>query len=234
MYDGYVARTQQTHQELSFWQFYYLSNMGDLNDLVPSAGAYARHGIGNCNAFYRNNIMAHNTFNIYSLMLRIFKSYHFSLKDPNVKNNIAFSSRPGDLESKDDFYVLWESEMSVVETSFNNWNPDNFKFYHPESLPAWVRVTVASRLASTPAEWAAYFEKWRSGTHNNQWLITDFNQLFMAEEAFYLYKVHNFTDKYQADGYAASYNVPYDNEIWLQNNYGGGYGFNYTSDPRAR
>ncbi len=40
-------------------------------------------------------------------MLRIFKTYHFPTRDQNVGSQwFSFSSRPGDLISKDDFYVL--------------------------------------------------------------------------------------------------------------------------------
>lgn len=59
-------------------------------------------------------------------MLRVFKSYHFHLHDTNVVNNLTFSSRPGDLESKDDFVILWETEMVLVETSFNNYDKSNY------------------------------------------------------------------------------------------------------------
>jgi hypothetical protein len=68
-------------------------------------------------------------------MLRIYKTYNFALHDRNVQTNLSFSSRPGDLESKDDFYFLFGSKMIVVETSLNNWNKDNYKYLHPESLP---------------------------------------------------------------------------------------------------
>jgi len=44
-------------------------------------------------------LVGHNTHNIYSLMLRIYKKYKYG--DQRV---IEFSSRPGDLQSKDDFY----------------------------------------------------------------------------------------------------------------------------------
>jgi hypothetical protein len=40
-------------------------------------------------------------------MLRIFKSYNFPTNNPEIASEwITFSSRPGDLESKDDFFIL--------------------------------------------------------------------------------------------------------------------------------
>lgn len=51
--------------------------------------------------------IGHSTHNIYQFMLRIFKTYHFPTRDQNVGSQwFSFSSRPGDLISKDDFYVL--------------------------------------------------------------------------------------------------------------------------------
>lgn len=44
-------------------------------------------------------------FQSYSLMLRIFKIYEFNLNNPLIAaTTVSFSSRPGDLSSKDDFY----------------------------------------------------------------------------------------------------------------------------------
>lgn len=76
----------------------------------PSVGEVQTHGIGNCNSFYKPGIMAHTTFNVYITMLRIYKSYNFKLKDKDIVNqHISFTARPGDLESKDDFFVLWDT-----------------------------------------------------------------------------------------------------------------------------
>ena len=44
-------------------------------------------------------------FSSYSLMLRIYKVYEFNLNNPLIAaTTVSFSSRPGDLSSKDDFY----------------------------------------------------------------------------------------------------------------------------------
>ena len=60
-------------------------------------------------------------------MLRILKSYNFAFSNPLVVNqNILFSSRPGDLQSKDDFYKVG-NEYIVMETSLLNWNRSNYE-----------------------------------------------------------------------------------------------------------
>jgi hypothetical protein len=60
-------------------------------------------------------------------MLRVVKSYNFPTRNENVgSETITFTSRPGDLNSKDSFYIL-SSGLKVTETSFMNFNKDNYK-----------------------------------------------------------------------------------------------------------
>lgn len=95
-------------------------------------------------------------------MLRIFKVYKLNLNNPLVVNkHIQFSARPGDLESKDDFYTF--NDMVVTETSLLNWNATNNKFLHSNSLPCWIRVISANKVSSQGRQWAKYFGYMRSG-----------------------------------------------------------------------
>jgi hypothetical protein len=64
-------------------------------------------------------IVSHNTHNIYSLMNRVYKNYDLNLKFSNSSkwiNGYKFTSRPGDLNSKDDFYIT-TSNLIITETS---------------------------------------------------------------------------------------------------------------------
>jgi hypothetical protein len=91
--------------------------------------------------------IGHSTMNYYPYMLRIFKTYNFPTRNPNVgSDTITFSSRPADFNSKDDFYIL-SSGLKVMETSLLNFNPDNSKDLNPKTVPCWIRATVASHLA---------------------------------------------------------------------------------------
>lgn len=60
-----------------------------------------------------------------------------------------------------------------METSFNNQNSDNYKDLSPRTVPCWLRATIAVNLAKNASQWADYFLRERSGTHNNQWIIVD-------------------------------------------------------------
>ena len=55
----------------------------------------------------------------------------------------------------------------------------------------------------------------------------------MIEESFLLFKAQDMTSNLFKNGYIASYNVPFNEEIYNSTMYKQGYGFNYTDDPRA-
>jgi len=56
-------------------------------------------------------------------MLKTFKIYEFHLNNPLVVNpKIVFSSRPGDITSKDDFYLMYPAEVVASETSLMCYN----------------------------------------------------------------------------------------------------------------
>eukprot|EP01017_Pseudomicrothorax_dubius_P026478 TRINITY_DN2957_c0_g1_i2.p1 TRINITY_DN2957_c0_g1~~TRINITY_DN2957_c0_g1_i2.p1 ORF type:complete len:512 (+),score=91.97 TRINITY_DN2957_c0_g1_i2:67-1602(+) len=252
MWNGYihaVKAANETEKNLSFDLFYYLTNMGDLEDIVPAFSyhpAVKNPAFSECSAFIRlvngSLLTGHNTYNIYPLMLRVFKSYQFGLSNKGVvSSTISFTSRPGDLQSKDDFYMT-NSGLVVLETSLNNYNLSNYHFLTPQSVPSWMRVIIATRLAQNASHWAQLFSIHRSGTHNNQWLAVDYNQLgtekpsnfvVMAEEFYSLYAVRDFTDDLLKNGYVAGYNVPYNQSIYDVSGYGNNWGANYFNDTRA-
>lgn len=113
---------------------YLLSMLGDLEDLDiafnqnPKKDDHEDYTKKQCTIIgrlvYENGkvndlIVSHNTHNIYSLMNRVYKNYDLNLKFSNSNkwiNGYKFTSRPGDLNSKDDFYTT-TANLVVVETS---------------------------------------------------------------------------------------------------------------------
>jgi len=97
---------------LSFSQIYYLPYIGDYQDVKDLNGFVTKTTKeGNCNGYIKlindELFIGHGTHNIYPFLLRIFKTFNFPTRDPRVgSETITFSSRPGDMISKDDFYVL--------------------------------------------------------------------------------------------------------------------------------
>lgn len=106
-YQARVKREKRTEMELEFRQLYYLTSIGDLEDLLPwEKGMEERK---NCNAYVRLQdgqlIITHGTHNRFSFLLRIFKTWNFPRKEVALQST-SFTSRPGDLISKDDFFLL--------------------------------------------------------------------------------------------------------------------------------
>jgi len=187
-------------------QIYHIVMQADLNDLFPAfnAGhiAFSPDNYNNnssndlinknkneldflrkeCTGFIKidkktnNLISSHNTHNIYSLMNRIFKYYDFNVKLNNKRiNSYRFSSRPADLNSKDDYYTL-SNNMVVMETSLEIYDYSIYKNLKIETVPKWIRINIANKLADNNLEWIDLFFKHNSGTHNNQWLIVDYKK----------------------------------------------------------
>jgi hypothetical protein len=159
-------------------------------------------------------------------MLRIFKTYNFPSRDSRVgSETITFSSRPGDLISKDDFYVL-SSGLYVMESSLGNENKDNLKELKPQTVPTWLRQTIACHLARSSDEWLNYFLRDRSGTHNNQWVVVDpknlhdkKNAVIYVEEAFSIYDIIDATPMLFEQGYVPTYNMPKSQKIYYKLGY---------------
>jgi hypothetical protein len=63
----------------------------------------------NCDAYVRLDngrlLIGHNTHNRYALTLRIFKTWSFPMEGTPMQT-VSFTSRPGDLIFKDDFFIL--------------------------------------------------------------------------------------------------------------------------------
>jgi hypothetical protein len=154
-------------------------------------------------------------------MIRVIKNYHFPTRDPNVgSHTLTLSSRPGDLSSKDSYYLL-SSGLKVTETSYMNFNTNNYADLTPNSLPSWIRANLAGNLARTGQEWIDYYSKYNSGTHSAHWIVvdpgqfhSDRNLVLFYEQAFSMIRVTDVTSNITEDGYVASYNVPYNMDIY--------------------
>lgn len=168
-----------------------------------------------------NILYAHNTHNIYSLMNRSFKIIKSSFF-----NSYKFSSRPGDLNSKDDFYII-DNLMVVAETSLEILDKNLYKYIKTDSIPKWIRVNIANKIAKNPREWIDVFFKYNSGTHNNQWILLDlveFSKMkgknvndINKEKLIYIVEqlpldepqLKDITKELFQDSYVAGYNTPY-------------------------
>ncbi|NXO99249.1 PLBLB protein, partial [Certhia brachydactyla] len=241
---------------------------GDLEDLESALNRSAPQrvlGSGSCSALVkllpgqRDLLVAHDTWTSYQAMLRIIKKYTLPFRTSaggacksQIPGSIqVFSSYPGTIFSVDDFYIL-SSGLVALETTIGNNNPALWKYLHPrDSVLEWLRNIVANRLARSGPEWATVFQRFNSGTYNNQWMVVDYNAftpgraspapgvLTVLEQIPGLVVVADKTELLYKQGYWASYNVPYFEEIFnvsgnleLVRKYGDW--FTYDKNPRAQ
>jgi hypothetical protein len=77
------------------------------------------------------------------------------------------------LSSLDDFYLMEETSLSVIQTTNGIYNTSLYDEVYPEALPAWLRVRAASALATSGKEWAETVAMHNGGTYNNQYMVVD-------------------------------------------------------------
>jgi hypothetical protein len=84
-----------------------------------------------------------------------------------------------------------------------------------------MRVVLSNRISSNEIEWVSNFQLHNSGTHNNQWMVVNLQdqQALFLEQYYGLMKVNNLTELMVKQQYLASYNVPYDSQIYDYGSY---------------
>ncbi|NXW46451.1 PLBLB protein, partial [Nyctiprogne leucopyga] len=254
---------------LSPFGFLLLQLGGDLEDLESALNRSSPRrvlGSGSCSALlkllpgHRDLLVAHDTWTSYQSMLRVIKKYTLPFRtsaggvwgNSQIPGSIqVFSSYPGTIFSGDDFYIL-SSGLVALETTIGNNNPARWKYLDPRgSVLEWLRNIVANRLARSGPEWATIFRRFNSGTYNNQWMVVDYKTftpgraspapgvLTVLEQIPGLVVVADQTELLYQQGYWASYNLPYFEEIFnasgtpeLVKKYGDW--FTYDKNPRAQ
>ncbi|CAD8106929.1 unnamed protein product [Paramecium sonneborni] len=168
--------------------------------------------------------MAHTTWTSYQNMLRIYKYYSFSGPNPY---RVSFSSKPGLLYSKDDFYVLPDSNMVVIETTNSILDSSLYDLINAQSLLTWQRVPVAHAISNGGEKWTETFIRHNSGTYNNQYIAIDLKVvkkngqapekdfIWISETVPGFAIVQDVTQQVITNGnYWKSYNIPYTPEVY--------------------
>jgi len=193
---------------------------------------------------------AHDTWSGYDTMLRTYKYYQLNYKLPSLKSPlVAFSSYPGNLQSTDDFYITTQ-KLFVAETTNDVFNNTLYGEISPQSVPEWVRIIVANRMATSGPEWAAVYQENNSGTYNNQWQVVDFklftpgqplqpNTLWIVEQIPGTIMAADETPVMISKGYWPSYNIPFFPFIYNTSGYPAVYNlygntFSYSECARAQ
>ena len=186
--DGYFGKKDVVSRDIDplnlFWLYYW--QQADIYEVQQKYGvADEVLGAGSCSAMVKNMgedlITAHVTWDEFSNMLRIIKKATLPFSKSRYSNEkiasdtILESSYPGLIHSVDDYYVT-SQHMVVQETTNDVMNSSLLVNVVPETVPYFIRVTVANRLSSSGQEWVDTFSKYNSGTYCNQWMIVDHKQ----------------------------------------------------------
>ena len=247
--DGYNARVTEEKnkninvelEQISLVHFMAIISVGDIDELEylkkeqrPNYNKMTSQQIKNyvnerlhCSALikvapdFSNVWFGHSTWSGYNRLLKIFKEYRYypGGKFKVKANTILVSSYPGAINSNDDFY-LTSANLYVMETTNNVFNTSLFDILTPESFTCWLRTMIALRLAGNNKEWCEIFEKYNSGTYNNQFMVLDLNlidtekkeisdgALFIIEQLPGYCGIEDVT-LFLKKGYWPSYNTPY-------------------------
>ena len=124
-------------------------------------------------------LFSHSTWDSYSEMHRIMKSYEFEYTLVSERKNfsVLFSSYPGTITSTDDFYTI-NRHLVVSETTIEILDESQFKpLDATKHIPNYIRIFTANSLASNGKEWTEVFSRNNSGTYNSQWMVVDYNKI---------------------------------------------------------
>jgi hypothetical protein len=178
-------------KKLTKTEFLYLQGAGDMYEIIPAANPAVqvdwqnlmgeelheeRHRSISCSALIKATsdwsdvVAGHTTWTSYQNMLRVYKYYQFAGPKPY---RVSFSAKPAMIYSKDDFYVLPDQNLIVMETTNGVLDKTLYQYVVPNTLLTWHRVPMANQLASNGADWTSLFIKDNSGTYNNQYMVID-------------------------------------------------------------
>jgi len=195
---------------------------------------------------------SHVTWSSYLNMLRIYKTYFFAFEAPSTNAKIiSFSSYPGILCSSDDYYTTYPTQLTIMETTNDVMNQTLFeKYISIKTVPFWIRIMIANRMAKGGIEWAEQFSKLNSGTYNNQYQIVDYklfvphqplqdNLLWIVEQVPGFVVSADETNLLRKQGFWPSYNIPFFKFVYDISNYTEYYklygnDFSYSKCPRAQ
>lgn len=231
---------QLENRKLNEMMLFYLQSAGDLygvlakyesmNNLIK--GPMEDYGldcsslirlIPNENGTFADIYLAQDTWRSFQLQNKVFKHYDFELN--NVKSKVqSFSSSPGMISSKDDYYVM-DTNLVVMETTNSVFNKEILKKITPECVFTWIRSPLSNRLAGNGKEWTDLFSKYSSATYTNQWMVINLNKFspnkrieegffYVLEEIPTYIHVEDMTNKLMEMKYWPSYNIPFFEDVY--------------------
>eukprot|EP00466_Bigelowiella_natans_P011262 jgi/Bigna1/72101/fgenesh1_pg.18_\ len=171
---------------------------------------------GNVDIFF-----GHDTWDTYATAApRIFKNLNLPVIGADRSTglrSVSMSSSPGFLQSIDDYYLIEDKTKRLSRAHCNS--KQDFRSFR--TVLYFVRVIVANALSHDTKSWATYYQNYKSGSYNNQWMVLDLAKfspgqkplpadLFMVlEEAPGLIYAEDMTSHLEYQRYWPSFNVAF-------------------------
>ena len=234
MFDGY-SQTAPADEIINHSDFYIHNFLPDIFDIKTAIGTLSPTDPirGKCTGGirllpdYSDIFVMHNAWSDYRNAFGLTLDYDFPVPGFAARR-VSITILLGMVSSLDDFYLA-DSGLIVFETSLMSQDTKMLSDYinsHKKSLFCGMRSLLAMFTAHNGTEWAEIFLKYNSGTYNNDYFVTDVNKFKrkskptkdlvtlieqLPSETPYVFDVtKNLTD----DGFIASFNVPFTEEVY--------------------
>mmetsp|Transcript_68678 Transcript_68678/g.128125 ORF Transcript_68678/g.128125 Transcript_68678/m.128125 type:complete len:658 (-) Transcript_68678:55-2028(-) len=168
-------------------------------------------------------LSGHVTFANYGEAVRVMKHYHLNFD--TLVTDISMSSYPGCISSTDDYFVT-NKGFALMSTTLYIPSSGNFSIpsASAEGLPAFLRATIATRLASLPRTWAKVYGYLPGLAATKQWLLVDYSKLkeqqplgndtvWLVESLPRLQRSGDVTDYLRTHGYFTAQGQPFFRQI---------------------
>ena len=171
LFDGY-ALGSGNHPALTANELLYLGMNTEIGDIESAVDASSRPNYNNmtaeefrmyvikhthCSALvkitadFSEIFFSHDTWSQYETMLRLYKSFLTVTPSgesaANALADIHYSGYPGQIASIDDYYIT-SQKLAIMETTNDIFNDTLWDALSPNTIPYFIRVTVATRLAT--------------------------------------------------------------------------------------
>eukprot|EP00762_Andalucia_godoyi_P002199 ANDGO_07625.mRNA.1 Phospholipase B-like protein B len=232
---------------LSYSQMHIIASEGDLWDVMDSLDPSSRpnvnkmtnrelHEYANTNSHCSSLVVVtpdltelfagHSSWDTFMVLTRVWKTVSLQLHNPLVKaHTMMFSSYPATLSSEDDWMLMPETQILMMETTNNIFNDSLWGLITPRGLLSWQRVLLANYAAvQSGRDWLLFFDRFSSQTYNNQYQIVAYS-LFtpgrpLADDTLWIieqtpgYTRGDDMTSYLSLGHWPSFNIPFYPDVW--------------------
>ncbi|OHT12933.1 Laminin A family protein [Tritrichomonas foetus] len=194
-----------------------------------------RHGTVLINHFKENSkslniTIGHSAWRGYATSSPVSKRYRIKFRSTfSMTDRRSLSSYPLMIHS-DEGLTINGNQLIVVASTIAIANYDLYKEISPQGIPGWLRALAADYVSFGGKEWAKIYSSIAAGSSGIEWVVIDTKKfiygegilpelLMVVDEIPGKIKSADATDYLKKKHYFASYDVPFDTEIFQSAGY---------------